>query len=385
MSAAGHKLFKSFLMAGFEGATHRNKAGARLDMIAASQHDTQVSENYARLRGQGIATIRDGARWNLIDKGDGVYDFSSLEPMVKAAREQGMQVIWTLCHYGWPDDVEVFSDKFVDRFSKYAGAVARYIAEQTGGTHFYTPVNEISFCAGSAGEWGDFHPYEHGRGEELRRQLVKAAIAGASAIWEADPGARMVHVDPLVHIIAPRDRPDLAQDAAKAQDEQFEAFKMLSGQSHPELGGSARHLDIIGLNFYAGNQWEHFGDRLAWHEKPRDERWTPLHDLIADVARRFPGHPLILSETSHVGVGRAEWMREIADEVAKIPADVDFEGICLYPIVDRPDWNDPGHWHNSGLWDFHREEDGKYTRVINEPYADEIRRAQHRFEGPNLT
>src|ERR1700760_1672085 len=159
MSAVEHKLFKSFLMAGFEGATHKNKAGERLDMIASSQHDKQAADDYARLREQGVTTIRDGARWNLIDKGDGVYDFSSLEPMVKAAREQGMQGIWTLCHYGWPGDVDVFSDEFVDHFSKYAGAVAGYIAERTEGTHFYTPVNEISFCADSAGQAGNFYPY----------------------------------------------------------------------------------------------------------------------------------------------------------------------------------------------------------------------------------
>ena len=26
-------------------------------------------------------------------------------------------------------------------------------------------------------------------------------------------------------------------------------------------------------------------------------------------------------------------------------------GLCLYPLVDRPDWNDASHWHHSGLWD----------------------------------
>lgn len=379
------KLFKSFLMAGFEGATHINRAGERLDMIVGSQHDTQVDGDYERLSDLGIKTIRDGARWNLIDKGNGVYDFSSLEPMVEAAEKHGMQVIWTLCHYGWPDGVDVFSDEFVDRFAKYCGAVAHYISERTSGTHFYTPVNEISFCSGSAGEWGDFYPHEHGRGAELKKQLVRAAIAGINAIRAVDPDARMVHVDPLVHIIAPRDRPELAADAAKAQDEQFEAFQMLAGNLNPELGGSPAHLDIVGLNFYAGNEWEHFGERLAWHEKPRDARWTPLHELVEDVARRFPGHPIILSETSHVGVGRAEWMHEITDEIAKIDPDVDFEGVCLYPIVDRYDWNDRNHWHNSGLWDFRQEPDGTYTRVINEPYEAEIQRAKKVFDGPNLT
>jgi UDP-galactopyranose mutase len=49
------------------------------------------------------------------------------------------------------------------------------------------------------------------------------------------------------------------------------------------------------------------------------------------------------------------------------------EGICLYPIIDRPDWEDYNHWHNSGLWDLHRNSNGSLTRVLNPEYAAELR------------
>ena len=42
----------------------------------------------------------------------------------------------------------------------------------------------------------------------MRVALCRAAIAGARAIREVDPEARVVHMSPVVHVVAPRDRPD---------------------------------------------------------------------------------------------------------------------------------------------------------------------------------
>ena len=58
-----------------------------------------------------------------------------------------------------------------------------------------------------------------------------------------------------------------------------------------------------------------------------------------------------------------------------IEAGVPVEGVCLYPIVDRFDWDDASHWHNSGLWDFRREQD-QFVRVLNDEFANELRHSQ---------
>jgi hypothetical protein len=90
-------------MGGFESACHINDQGRRLDMISQTQHDIQAEQYYALVNCQGIQTVWDGVRWPLFEKAPGAYNFSSLEPMAAAAHGQGMQIIWTLCHYGWPD------------------------------------------------------------------------------------------------------------------------------------------------------------------------------------------------------------------------------------------------------------------------------------------
>jgi beta-glucosidase/6-phospho-beta-glucosidase/beta-galactosidase len=373
-------LFQSFWMAGFESACHRNSKDVRLDMIAATQHDAQADADYARLREMGLLTARDGVRWHLVDRA-GKYDFASLAPLVEAARQHGIQVIWNLCHYGWPDDVDIFAPAFVDRFRCFCHAVARYMREQSDDVPFYAPVNEISFVAWSIGHRGFMFPHAVGRSGEVKKQLVRAAIAGCEAVWSVDRRARFVHTDPVIHIIPPRGRPDLAAEAVEKRAAQFHAFDMLAGRLDPELGGDPKYLDIVAVNFYHANEWELPENRLRWEDTPRDERWVPLHRLLAEVHARYE-RPMIISETSHFGVGRAPWLREIADEVRQaLKGGVPLQGVCIYPILDRPDWEDLSQWHNSGLWDLNPTASGRLERVLHEEYGVAVRQAQQRTAG----
>jgi beta-glucosidase/6-phospho-beta-glucosidase/beta-galactosidase len=363
-------------MGGFEGACHINRFGTRLDLIAATQHDVQAAADYRLVRAVGMATVRDGVRWPAVEHG-GSYDFSSFVPMLRAALAEQVQVIWTLCHYGWPDDLDVFSAAWVDRFARYCGAVARVVADHTDQIPLYSPINEISFLSWAAGDVGGFiHPHARERGNELKRQLVRGAAAGIDAIWNVDRRARIVHVDPVIKVFPRRDRPDLVAEALQYDQSQFEAWDMLSGRTEPQLGGRPEYLDVMGLNFYHSNQWEHGGDRLRWEDEPRDERWVPLHQLLAGLYQRYQ-RPICLGETSHFGSGRARWIREIGKEVAAaLRAGVPVEGVCLYPVIDRPDWEDANHWHNSGLFDLLQQPDGTLRRVLNEEYAGALCEAQ---------
>jgi hypothetical protein len=363
-------------MGGFEGACHINRFGTRLDLIAATQHDVQAAADYRLVRAVGMATVRDGVRWPAVEHG-GSYDFSSFVPMLRAALAEQVQVIWTLCHYGWPDDLDVFSAAWVDRFARYCGAVARVVADHTDQIPLYSPINEISFLSWAAGDVGGFiHPHARERGNELKRQLVRGAAAGIDAIWNVDRRARIVHVDPIIKVFPRRDRPDLVAEALEYDQSQFEAWDMLSGRTEPQLGGRPEYLDVMGLNFYHSNQWEHGGDRLRWEDEPRDDRWVPLHQLLAGLYQRYQ-RPICLGETSHFGSGRARWVREIGKEIAAaLRAGVPVEGVCLYPVIDRPDWEDANHWHNSGLFDLLHQPDGTLRRVLNEEYAGALCEAQ---------
>ena len=120
-------------MGGFECSTHRLRSGRRLDVIAATAHDRFALQDYRRLASVGMRTARDGLRWHLIEETPYKYDFSSVLPMLKAARQAGVQVIWDILHYGWPDDVDVFSESFIHRFASFARAFAEVASRETDG------------------------------------------------------------------------------------------------------------------------------------------------------------------------------------------------------------------------------------------------------------
>jgi hypothetical protein len=70
-------------------------------------------------------------------------------------------------------------------------------------------------------------------------------------------------------------------------------------------------------------------------------------------------------------------LHEIAAEcVETLRWGVPLEGICLYPILDRFDWEDNLHWHNSGLWDMQPDGSGGYERILNKTYAAALKGAQ---------
>ncbi len=205
-------------------------------MLATTRHERFVREDYIRLQRLGIRSVRSGIRWHLVELRPGHYDFSSVLPMLRAARETGMHVIFDLAHYGWPNDLDIYSPAFVRRFSNYAHAVARVVGEESDTVPFFVPINEPSFWAWGA-DTGYFYPFIWGRGMEFKAQLVRAAIHGIEAIWSVQPHARVVHVDPLIHVVSQSPDPASRERAAAETRRAYQAWDMLAGRVMPELGG----------------------------------------------------------------------------------------------------------------------------------------------------
>ncbi len=370
-------MFRSFFLAGFEGSTGYNIHRNWFDQIAATQHERHVEEDYARIRAVGIHATREAVRWPLVDQG-GRFDFSSVDPFVRASRRHHIDVIWDLFHYGFPSDVDLFSPEFPRRFARYCAAVARHLCPDPNAVAYFTPINEASFFAWAAGEVGDFAPHCRQRGPELKVALARAAIAGINAIWSVLPRARIVNVDPLCRVAAPVDRPDLADGVARFNRVSvFETFDMLCGRLRPDLGGSRRHLDIVGVNYYTDNQWE-----LGPHNIPlaaTDPRRVPLSQLLYKVWRRYGG-PFLITETAHKGAMRPEWMDYIARECSQLlSAGVPLAGVCLYPIIGMPQWHTPHHWELMGLWDL-VDRDSVLHREMCEPMLHALQLAQRSCE-----
>src|SRR3954451_10121685 len=83
--------FRSFFMGGFECSTHRLRSGKRLDLVAATHHEEFAQQDYQRMSRQGLRVAREGVRWHIVEQTRGRYDFSSVLPIVRAARATGTQ------------------------------------------------------------------------------------------------------------------------------------------------------------------------------------------------------------------------------------------------------------------------------------------------------
>ena len=378
---AADAIFPTFFLSGFECSTFRWKDAGRRDLCEETQHRVHADEDYRMLRSLGIAVAREGIPWPLVDRG-GTYDFSYIDPFLEAQRRYQIQPIWDLCHYGYPDDLDPFSEAFAERFAAYAGAAARYVIERAHhGPPFFTPTNEPTFFGYMAGEWGWAAPF--GKDRDTRRRLTtalaRADIRGVKAIREIEPTARMIHIDPLIWVVPPRDRPDLAAAAHReAYDDAYLAWDVISGRRHSELGGSLEILDIIGFNNYSFGQMEYreHGPHAAL--EPGDDRIRPLCDLIEEGCKPY-GRPCIVAETSGLKGGRPDWLNDVVSEsLAAVNRGVDLQGVCLFPAVDMPDWHN-GEWLNNGIADVEELPSGALMRKPYLPYVEALRRWQRRL------
>lgn len=338
MSRGPTPRFASFFQAGFECSSHRRQDGVRLDLIRATGHDRHVASDYRQCAELGLRTLRDGVRWHLVEKSPGQYDWSSWMPALEAAEDQGLQIIWDLFHYGSPDHVDQGSPDFPARFADFAAAAVEVQQSVSAGPPLLCLLNEISFLcwAVEVGYFPRVGPKEKGW---LKRQLVRAAVAGATVIRDKWPETTFVWAEPLVHI-APRHHGK--KEVAAAEDRrqgQFEAYDWLMGRAAPELGGREDFVDAVGLNYYPHNQWYLDGPTIPMghHE------YRPLASMLEEVAQRF-GKPLFLSETGAEGSGRAAWLHYVCDEVGRAREHgADIRGICLYPVTAYPGWDNSRH------------------------------------------
>jgi hypothetical protein len=364
-------LFRSFFLGGFECSSHRRFDGQRLDLLAATGHERLVAEDYRLLSHHGITAARDGLRWHLIETVPGHYDWSSVLPMLRAARANGTQITWDLCHYGWPDDLDIWSPEFIDRFARFATAAAQLVRDETEGDAFYCPINEISYWAWAGGEVGRFNPCCHQRGPDLKRQLVRATIAAIDGIRTVDRRARFITAEPLINVEGGLGDEHHIRGAETYRLSQFEVLEMLAGRMEPELGGAAEFIDIVGVNYYPDNQWYHTGPTIPLGH----HAYRPLHDMLIEVHRRY-GRPILIAETGAEGSGRPSWLHYVCAEVREaMEAGVPMEGICLYPIIDYPGWDNERICHVGLLSAI----DDHGRRSVCAPLARELSRQQELF------
>ncbi len=370
-------IFPTFFLSGFECSNFFWGDGVRRNLVAETGHDRHAAEDYQTLNQLGIAVAREGIQWPMVDQG-GSYDFSSLDPFIAA-----MNAVEN------PADLGSLPLRLSGRprsvFRRLRGALRgllprrRRIRDPEGARPAFLHADQRDHLLFLLRRRMGL-----GRALSLHPRRPGPPAAGAQPRGdrrrEGDPRkstrrARMVHIDPLVQVVAPRDRPDQVEAARRETSvNTFLAWDIICGREHPEFGGSPEILDIVGANNYSFGQMEYRENGPHAPLAPGDDRIMPLCDMLDTVWQRYR-RPMIIGETSGIGHGRASWLRDVMGEsLAAVRRGMDLQGICLFPAVDMPDWHS-GEWVHNGICDV-VEADGDLRRVPNPEYVAELRRWQ---------
>ena len=371
--------FHSYWMAGYECTDQLNAFGNRVDLINTTGHLQKIDQDYQDLAAFNIKTVREGIRWSFVEKRPYEYDWTTVKYMIERGKANNIQQLWDICHFGFPDDLTPLHPMFARRFTAICRAFVQFYRSLCpDGELIITPINEVSFISWLGGDVRGTSPYCHNQGWDVKYSLVRAYIEAIAAMREVDPSVKIMTTEPLIQVVPPTDADEKQiADAAMQHINQYQSVDILTGRICPELGGSPDLIDLLGFNHYYNNIWVSTTHQfLMWNDEPRDYRFKPLHLLMEEAYHRY-NKPCVLTETSHPGIDRPLWINYIAQECVKMAErKLPMLGVCIYPIVDRPDWDHLDNWHHSGLWDAEPSPGAVPQRILAENYAQALRNGQ---------
>ena len=79
--------------------------------------------------------------------------------------------------------------------------------------------------------------------------------------------------------------------------------------------------------------------------RPGHPDHRPLHVMLRDLWQRYQ-RPILITETGAEAAAAVGWLGYVASEVRQAQRDgAEMLGICLYPVMDYPGWDDDRHCH----------------------------------------
>lgn len=323
-----------------------------VDGMESTGHDVQWQSDLRLLHDAGIRRLRYPIRWHRVERERGHYDWQHTDKVLGWMADNDLSpIVDPLHHTSYPAWLGGFTDpQFGPAYLRFLEAVAERYPHIDGYTLFNEPFTTF-LLGGHEGLWP---PHLSGmEGFVALARAVLPTLAEASRRYaELLPHAEHVWVDACEHHTAAA--PEGVAFTEYANDRRFFVLDAFLGRfldtDRPFVrdlvangGEDLLHLepgriDVLGLDYYAHNQWEFTGDgegRMHAAAPP------PLATVMMEYADRY-SVPVLLGETNIRGYAsdRASWLKYTLEqcEVAA-EAGVDVRGYCWFPFVDSCDWD----------------------------------------------
>jgi beta-glucosidase/6-phospho-beta-glucosidase/beta-galactosidase len=320
------------------------------DVLETTGHTEHWREDLDLLRACGVRQLRYPVRWHRIEPERDRFDWATTDEVLGHLHDEGFEPVVDLLHHtshprwlghlGHPD--------FRDRFLRFVEAVAERYPWLPGHTVCNEPFTTFLLC-GQEGIWPP-----HWTGLEgfarLATNVFPALTEASRILADALPAAQHVHVEACErHTAEPGGEPlaELANDrrflltdlwlGRKVDDDRPFVRELLAAGGEALLEVEPGVIDVLGLDYYAHNQWHWREDGTGTNVSPQP---PPLSELIVEYAERYRV-PCLLGETNLSGAAsdRATWLKYTLEqcEVAR-DRGVDVVGYCWFPFIDSADW-----------------------------------------------
>ena len=322
------------------------------DVVETTQHDVRWKDDLRLMATCHVKQLRYPLRWHRIEPEQGVFDWAHTDEVLGFMQDNGLEPIVDLLHHtSYPRWVRSFaSPGFGPAFLNFCEQVARRYPWLPAYTVCNEPFTTFLLC-GQEGVWAPHHRGLRGL-VGLARNVFPAVAEATRLLKGLLPDAQHVHVE-----VTERHTWQGAageEYAAMTNDRSFFFTDLLAGRplsvDRPfvkelmRVGGGSLleiepgRIDVLGLDYYAHNQWHWTGPNGQGTNVPPDP--APLADVIVEYATRYE-LPVILGETNIRGFAsdRASWLKYTLEQCERAAhRGVDVRGYCWFPFIDSADW-----------------------------------------------
>src|SRR3954468_24244299 len=250
--------------------------GRRVDEMEKCGHYDRWREDFALVKEIGATALRYGPAYYRTHVGPNKFDWSSADEPIHALRDEGIELIADLCHFGVPDWLGGFQDPaFPVLFAEYARAFAR----RYPWVRHFTPIERITISAirsTLSGEWNERLSDERAFAHALRNLCMAHELA-VEAIAGERPDATFVHVETLE-----RDHP--AGEGAERDAEHRNALRALALDLTLGLEPAPRMTALLNAHGVTSNDLSFFRERRVPEQRWLGVRYRPEHERRVTAA-----------------------------------------------------------------------------------------------------
>jgi beta-glucosidase len=324
-----------------------------VDVMETTLHAERWRQDLDLMRACGVVDVRYPVRWHRVELTPGRFDWEETDRRLDYMCEHGLRPIVDLVHHtSYPWWLGGFANsRFREALLRYVEAFGRRYPDVPAYTVFNEPFTTLLLC----GELGIWPPHWRGLAGFVRlaRNVVPAVIEATHLMRTLLPKAEHVHVE-VCERASSAGSPDADAYTRYVNDRRFFLTDLICGspidEQRPfvaavlEAGGEdlvqlePGHVDVLGLDYYAHNQWHWNG----WASgKPCSPSPAPLREVITEYWNRYR-LPCIIGETNVRGTpsDRASWLKYVLEQSEAAAADgVPVHGLCWFPFIDSCDWD----------------------------------------------